>query len=563
MRKLLILLLIPISCTAQWSVPNDFTLQEALNGGNGQIKGGQTVTIEPGVYDPVKVTKKFSSTVKFIAKDGMILKGSPEHDASDAKGLVWVAGGENIKFINWHLHGNNPYRDSRLDTYTGISHGFGLYSGENIDIEQCTVENTGGSGVYLASSCKNVNILNNIFKYNGYYSESLGRYGHRNLYIQSWPDSYCNIKGNLLLKGLNYNVQIWHQDGDATSKLVGVSLEDNTVICLEETALHYGGYNKASKGKIIRNSIYYVGYGPGIRVGYTTHADQNMNFDFDVIGNVLQNSNLRVVNPRNYKGEDDIYISDNFINGNLQIHTWKDEDITPIISKWTGNNIMYDQSDFMWVDYHNPGTGVVAKSNIRTSLKGYMKEGSYVKGAYDYGLHESNASVKSSGNIIKITDQGNRKIVSVHNFEGLSEIKLNLEGNVKIEDAENPGVTIYEGPGSEAKVRTDLTGLEQMFGDLPTPPKTASDYGVFIVYPSETQAPDVPVVVVPPTLDYVTQKDLNDLYNLLIKHNDSLYALIELNLSSLGLKIENEAGKNLEQIIKNRDSIKDHKIIVE
>ncbi len=485
MKKLsLLLFLIPIASFGQWEVPKDFSLQEALNGAGGKIKGGDIVTIKSGIYQPVVASHNFSDYVKFIAEDGMIIMGSAEYDDapnSVRRGLVHVRGrARHYEFINWHLNGNNPYRDSRLDTFVGISNGFDLMQGSNINIYECYVENTGGSGIYLASSCKNVNIKRNIFKYNGSYSKGLKRFSHRNLYIQSWKNSYCNIEDNLLLKGLNYNIQIWHQDGktvngvQTASKLVGVRFINNAVVALRETAVHYGGYNKASEGRIIDNSIYYIGRGTGIRVGYTTNASQNMNFDFEVTGNIVQNGHIKIVNPRNYHGTDDIYVTNNLIQGTLSLSTWITDDIYPIICKWTGNTILHTEKDFQWIDFGPGKPKPIQKSNKRVSFKDAGK----------WGLPTSNTSIKKSNNIIKVIDQNRRKIVVVHNFQQLAKVKLNLEGNVKIVDAENDDVVIYQGKGSEAVVSTNLKAVEKMNGDLPTPAKTGSDYGVFIVYPS-------------------------------------------------------------------------------
>ena len=462
------------------SKDNPWSFQFAINSANGIIKGGDEVELLPGKYSPVLATAMYNDYVTFIGNDNVIIEG----DSITTGGVIRIEGGQFYRFMNLHIYGNIESRDERIAPVNIISSGFDLQSGSNIDIIECHVENTTASGVYKSASCKDVNILNSIFRYNGYYSISKGRYAHHGLYIQNSEGSYCNIKRNIISHPMAYGAQVWHQSGPhkQKSKLIDVTFEDNIFIVHNETGLLYGG-NNLSKGGVIENNSIYPINANGLRVGYDVLGNTSYVTDFFVKGNIVH-GNIQIINPKpNPTEEENIMLINNIAvkpGYTFSIFTDEVDNLTKIMTDWKDNTfIASTASPFQWVNYNNINGRAVQDFNVTLSGEEMIHQ----------GLSESNIISDKISNYIKyVTINPNTIYAAIHNFEEKDTIELDLNAYfedkdaIEIFDVENMQEPIYA--GESGKIIADMRALPQIepiFGNIPTPEKSDDNFVALVI----------------------------------------------------------------------------------
>jgi len=541
MKKLLTLLLIPFSVFSQWHANNGdhtgsgtmqdpFGYQYAFSGAEGKIQGGDTVMLQDEIYGYAKASVKFTDYVTFM---GGTFLSSPEGD-SENSGLIDVRGGENYRFYKMSLIGGNPFRDQRYPGYSGSASGFALNVGNNIQIIDCLIKNITANGVYKASSCRNVLIKNNLIIYPSVYSTSTGRLTNHGLYIQNQQGSTCVIEGNIILHSSQYGVQVWHQEtgnedlGESYTKMHSVKIVNNFFVGANQVAIQYGGYNFGFDGEIVCNVIYNNWGQRGIRMGYTQQSNTNYNSRFRIDSNLVM-GNLHVVNPRG---------NDNSITGNKIIDDsypfmiywfWNDD----ILSAVQGNEIYTnDTRPYQFIkDAWTEEVGNYNEINVRDT-----DQQAKIRGI---GTSNKALSLKEAVNEIRVLQIGDTHYYALINPEmrDFFTIDLSMFESVQVVDLENPKEIIYEGDGKKIEIDMLLTDIEPVYGNLPQPPKTGKDFGVYVVNATGAKAEDQgnpgdSVIVVTPTYNF-----------------DSAFNVI------------NQKILNLEkQILINRDSIRNHKI---
>lgn len=470
--------------SGEGTVLKPWTLQFALEGANGKIKGLDRVILMPGEYDPVIANHNFDNYVSFEGDGDVIIKGSAAFDSiPDSQGVIVVTG-SNYIFNKLHIHGNNHFRDGRVANVSGTSNGFSLLEGSNIVIIECHIENTSASGIYKSASCKDVRILNNIIRYTGHYSTSKNRYAHHGLYIQNSKDSLCEIKRNIISHPMAYGTQVWHQSGPhkQESKLIGVTLEDNIFIVHNETGLLYGGNNLSQEGIVKNNSIYPINAN-GLSVGYDVLGNTSYVSDFLVEGNIV-NGNIRIVNPKPDPDPDErVIVRDNIAvkpGYTISIFTDDVDELDGFLENWDNNRFIATTSaPFQWVNYNNIDGRAVQEFNNSLTLDQMRL----------HSLPSTNTVEKSISNIIKyITVSEDRLHVAIHNFEELDEVELDLNAYfedsdiIRIYDVENMTSPIYEGESGKiiADMR-DLPQIEPIFGNIPTPDKSDDNFVALVI----------------------------------------------------------------------------------
>lgn len=482
--KKLILLLIPFNIFGQWHANNGdqtgkgtaqdpFGYQYAFSGADGAIKGGDTVRLVDEIYSYAKATARFDDYVTFM---GGTFISTPEGDSQNS-GIIDVRGGEYYRFSNISIIGGNPFRDQRYPGYSGAASGFALNVGDNIQIINCLIKNVTGNGVYKASSCRNILIKNNLIIYPSVYSTSTGRLTNHCLYIQNLNGSTCVIVGNILMHSSQYGIQVWHQEtgnedfGEDKSKMHSVKIKDNFFVGANQVAVQYGGTNFSFDGEIVGNVIYNSWGQRGIRMGYTQQSNTNYNTRFRVDSNFVM-GNVHIVNPRGV----------NSITGNtiihdsypFKIHWYYDDDI---LSGVKGNTIYTsDTRPYQFIkDAWTAETGVYNELNVRDT-----DQQAKIRGI---GTSNKTLSIKEAKNQVRVLQIESTYYHAIINPEmrDFFTVDLSRFENIKVYDLENPTVTIYEGEGTKVEIDMSLTEIEPVYGNLPQPPKTGKNFGVYVV----------------------------------------------------------------------------------
>ena len=480
----------PIGNSALGTKEHPLSLQYALDGADGLIKGGDTIELLPGIYKPETpylLQMQYDTPITIIGNEDAFIYGSTELDATRPSGIFKALGGKGYIFKDLYIYGNNPLRNSSIkDGYVGNSAGFSLQHGSDIDIINCHIENTTADCIYKSSAFKNLNVIGNILRYSGHYSKEKGRYAHHGLYLQNEKGSYCNIEKNMIIHSLTYGTQVWHQSGPhkQESKLIDVVFKSNIFISNNETALLYGGNNFGKGGKVINNSIYAIDSN-GLRIGYSVAGGSNTNSDFIVANNVIH-GNLKIINPvTNADITDRVHVENNIISRpgyTFSIFTNRLSSLTSVVSGWINNTLIAtSKRPFQWVNNVNRDGRSVQEFNRILTLDEM----------YSQGLPPSNIVMTSHDNFIRYVDntENDKLFIAVHNFENLNEIEIDTtpyfvedKDLIVIYDAENMAEYIYEGEAGVIAIDMEkLPDIEKPLGNVETPPKSDSNFVALVI----------------------------------------------------------------------------------
>ena len=238
-------------------------LQSALN------SGAKTVIVENMKSDWIVDSIKVPSNVHIIFEDGVVVRAKKGgfkgvYDALfdiDTKKNVRLTGKGKVLFIM----NKKDYQDPKQYKPAEWRHTVNIWNSDGVTVENFTMRDSGGDGVYVGSKdCKNV-VLKNLDCYN-HHRQGISITGVKNLYVKNCK--FNDTIGTMPQCGLDLEPN--HKDGVGLQNVV---FEDCEFANNRLTGIYFSNNSHLPISATFRNCVIRDNKQGGVILGYTGKGD--------------------------------------------------------------------------------------------------------------------------------------------------------------------------------------------------------------------------------------------------------------------------------------------------
>ena len=271
----------PGSASGKGSFQNPWDLQTALRQSSKIVNGGDIIWIHKGVYNGRYLSKlKSTSPNKFITvsaykKDKVVLNGNIKSN----KKYVLEVRGNNVIYKDFEVTYLGNFSRLQIDPdfekVVGISHS----SGVDCKFINLIIHNNPGSGFGSWKRTGGTIIDGCIIYNNGYMSKKRG--SGVGIYVQNESDKMRLITNNTIFNNYYKGIEVWSDNGKATSEYVkNITLKNNVI------------FNNGTPSGVFRdNLIIATNDRNGINIAKNITVENNIFYHNTKLSKTIENNN--------------------------------------------------------------------------------------------------------------------------------------------------------------------------------------------------------------------------------------------------------------------------------
>lgn len=473
------------------SLKRPWDLQTALGQPSNVVNGGDIIWLHKGVYNG-RFVSTLNSTVrnKFITvanfkDEKVVLNGNVE----STKKYVLEVKGNNVIYKNFEVTWLGDF--SRDETEVGFkkSDGISHSSGTNCKFINLKIHNNPGSGFGSWKRTGGTIIENCAIYNNGYFSKKRG--SGVGIYVQNESDQVRLIANNTIFNNYYKGIEVWSDNGKATSEYVkNVTLKNNVI------------FNNGSPSGVFRdNLIIATNDNSGINIAKNITVEGNILYHNTKLSEIIENNNASSLTLGFNKNApvENIKVFNNIIIGRKDAIRFLD-----VKSLFFKNNIVYSGyvrfretviqhiNDKDWKFSNNT---YYTRNNKPLRIQG-IRDYSIAEWNIKYGL-ETQTTYKNYkefdlNNVLSVT----RNNAQVNSFRvvlfskngndvevDFSKYDIPKDSNYTVIDIENPNAIVKSGKIT----KIEIIAIPMRHNDFERPlhntqaQKTLNNFGVYLV----------------------------------------------------------------------------------
>ncbi|HWC75755.1 MAG TPA: Ig-like domain-containing protein, partial [Gemmatimonadales bacterium] len=260
------------------SAARPWSLQTALDGGNGRVQPGDTIWLRGGTYSGT-----FSSGLNGTAASWIVVRQYPGEratlDGGTTAGDVLTVNGSYTMYWGFEIMVSGTQRFGAAGTGTGLR-GDGVYVNSAHDLKLINlIVHDVGHGTYLENTAHNIEIYGWII-YNGGYQDNIRSDGH-GIYIKGDGIGWKVARDNVIFNQFGFGIHGYAETNTQLKQLVfdgNAVFNSGTPSSYENPNMQLGGLTIADNDTVTNNMTYYSpgvtssGNG-GVRIGYNSTAN--------------------------------------------------------------------------------------------------------------------------------------------------------------------------------------------------------------------------------------------------------------------------------------------------